>query len=284
MKKIASLLLALVILVSASANAAPVLNNINDPAKAYATAQVYDPAQAYAPSRQYYELRTYLLKSAEQEKMIDDYLRDALLPALKRSGIQTIGVFKPISNDTASIKKIMVLVPYKNMEQALKMESKLGKDKDYLEKGKAYIDAVYNNAPYQRMERIFMKAFSDQPVLKLPKLKSPKSDRVYELRSYESATEKIYWNKVQMFNKGNEINLFERLNFNGIFYGEVIFGDKMPNLVYMTSFENMDDRNAHWKSFGDDAEWKTLSKMPEYQNNVSHIDITYLRATEYSDL
>ncbi len=258
MKKIASLLLALVILISTSASA--------------------------APAREYYELRTYLLKSAEQEKMMDDYLQNALLPALKRSGIKTIGVFKPLSNDTASIKKIMVLVPYKNMEQVLAMASKLEKDKDYLEKGKGYIDAVYNNPAYLRMERILMKAFPDQPVLKLPKLKSSKSERVYELRSYESASEKIYRNKVQMFNEGGEIPLFERLNFNAIFYAEVLFGDKMPNLVYMTSFENMDDRNAHWKTFSDDPEWKILSKKPEYQNNVSKNTITYLRATEYSDL
>lgn len=259
MKKIASLLLALVILISTSASAAP-------------------------PAREYYELRTYLLKSAEQEKMMDDYLQNALLPALKRSGIKTIGVFKPISNDTASIKKIMVLVPYKNMDQVLAIDSKLEKDKDYLEKGKGYIDAVYNNPAYQRMERTLMKAFADQPVLKLPKLESPKSDRVYELRSYESASEKIYRNKVHMFNEGGEIPLFERLNFNGIFYGEVIFGDEMPNLVYMTSFENMDDRNAHWKTFSDDAEWKVLSKKPEYQNNVSKNNTTFWRATEYSDL
>lgn len=277
-------MLALVILISTSASAAPTPSILIHSSPAFAGFQALDAGKVFAPSREYYELRTYLLKSAEQEKMMDDYLQNALMPALKRSGIKTIGVFKPMSNDTASIKKVMVLVPYKNMEQAISMESKLEKDKDYLEKGKAYIDAVYNNPPYQRMERILMKAFSDQPALKVPKLKSPKSDRVYELRSYESASEKLYRNKVHMFNEGGEIPLFERLNFNGIFYGEVIFGDEMPNLVYMTSFENMDDRNAHWKTFSDDAEWKVLSKKPEYQNNVSKNNTTFWRATEYSDL
>jgi hypothetical protein len=57
----------------------------------------------------------------------------------------------------------------------------------------------------------------------------------------------------------------------------------MPNLMYMTSFENMQDREAHWKSFGDDPSWKKLSAAPEYQNNVSHIDITFLHPTDYSD-
>ena len=110
-----------------------------------------------------------------------------------------------------------------------------------------------------------------------------KKDRVYELRSYESASEKIFRNKVQMFNEGDEIGIFRRLNFNAVFYSEVIAGSKMPNLMYMTSFENMEDRNAHWKSFSSDSSWKKLSSMPEYKNNVSHIDISFLRGAEYSD-
>ena len=119
--------------------------------------------------------------------------------------------------------------------------------------------------------------------MKLPKLNSPNSERVYELRSYESATEKIFQNKVKMFNEGGEIDFFRRINFNRVFYSSVIDGSKMPNLMYMTTFENMADRDAHWKSFVDDPFWKTLSTMPEYQNNVSRNDITFLRPVSYSD-
>ena len=119
--------------------------------------------------------------------------------------------------------------------------------------------------------------------MKLPKLTAAKNERVYELRSYESATEKIFANKVYMFNEGGEIDLFKRLNFNAVFYAEVIAGSHMPNLMYMTSFENKTDREAHWKNFVDSPEWKKLSTLPEYQNNVSHIDIMLLQPMEYSD-
>jgi hypothetical protein len=57
----------------------------------------------------------------------------------------------------------------------------------------------------------------------------------------------------------------------------------MPNLMYMTCFENKADRDDHWKSFSQDPYWKKLSSMPEYQKNVSHIDIIFLRPTDYSD-
>jgi hypothetical protein len=33
-----------------------------------------------------------------------------------------------------------------------------------------------------------------------------------------------------------------------VFYAEVLSGLRMPNLMYMTSFENKEDRDAHWKT------------------------------------
>ena len=54
--------------------------------------------------------------------------------------------------------------------------------------------------------------------------------------------------------------------------------------MYMTTFENMADRDAHWKTFVDDPFWKKLSSMPEYKDNVQHIDIIFLTPTEYSDI
>jgi hypothetical protein len=150
--------------------------------------------------------------------------------------------------------------------------------------GGEYIDAAYNKPAYTRMENIFMKAFPLSPSPSAPKLSSVKSERVYEFRSYESASEKLHVNKVQMFNEGGEIDIFSRLGFNAIFYGQVIFGARMPNLMYMTTFENMESRNEHWKAFGSDPAWKTLSAMKEYQHNVSKNETSFLRPTEYSDL
>ena len=116
------------------------------------------------------------------------------------------------------------------------------------------------------------------------KLTGDKKSRVYELRSYESPTEKLYRTKVKMFNVGDEVGIFNRLGFNAIFYAEVLAGKKMPNLMYMTSFESMEERDAHWKAFGSDPEWEKLKADKQYDNTVSHIDITFLYPAEYSDL
>ena len=64
---------------------------------------------------------------------------------------------------------------------------------------------------------------------------------------------------------------------------EVIAGSRMPNLMYMTAFESKKDRDAHWAAFDSDPDWKHLSSLPEYKNNMSHSDITFLRPADYSD-
>ena len=149
--------------------------------------------------------------------------------------------------------------------------------------GADYLNAGYKQAPYVRIESVLLKAFADHPMMTTPVFNSPRANRVYELRSYGSATEAIYRNKVDMFNAGGETKLFDRLAFNPVFYGEVISGAKMPNLMYMTSFADQESRDVHWKAFSASPEWKELTAMEKYKNNVSHIDITFLYPTDYSD-
>lgn len=237
-----------------------------------------------APKREYYEIRIYTFKDKSQEDKIDKFLKDAYLPAMHRAGIAKVGVFKPVETDTTYGKRIYVLIPYTSMDQFTKLPDVLQKDKQYAATGTEYLDAPYDNPPYTRMQSILLQAFSGHPQLEVPKLATPAAERVYELRSYEGHTEKIFKNKVQMFNDGDEVGLFKRLGFNAVFYGEVIAGSRMPNLMYMTTFENQESRDAHWKSFSSDPQWKTLSVRPEFQHNVSKNVQTFLRPTAYSDL
>jgi len=239
---------------------------------------------SYAQSiRAIYEIKTYKLKTKAQENTVDAFLKTAYLPALHRLGIKHVGVFKPLETDTTFGKRIVLLIPYPTMDAFASLTEQLGRDKEYLTAGSAYLDAPYNNAPYERLESVVLRAFTGSPQLTLPDLHNSRSERIYELRSYEGPTEKIYQNKVQMFNLGDEVGLFKRLGFNAVFYGEVLSGSRMPNLMYMTTFADQASHDAHWKAFGADAQWKTLVAMPEYQHNVSKSNIYLLRPTDYSD-
>ncbi len=242
-------------------------------------------AQSSKPSKDknFFELKVYEFKTAQQQAVIDQFLSDAYLPYLHRKGIKHVGVFTGIANDTAAVKKLYVLIPYTNLAEIPVINKAMFKDKEVAEKGSAYLNATSEAPAYDRIVNYILEGFRFAPGLMLPKLKGAVADKVYELRSYEAASEKKYWKKVEMFNEGGEIDIFSRLNFNPVFYAEVISGPTMPNLMYMTSFESKADRDAHWQSFKDDAQWKELSAKKEYEKTVSKNVTLFLRARPYSD-
>jgi hypothetical protein len=235
------------------------------------------------PKQIYYQIIVYHFKDDIQIQSTDQYLKNAYLPLLHKNGIEKIGVFKPITNDTSADKRIYVLIPMKSIDQVEKLDEAIWKDADHEIKGGAYLNTAFNQTAFQRKETMLVKAFEGMPGYSVPNLTGTVAEKIYEFRSYEGPTEKMYRSKVDMFNAGQEIQLFERLQFNALFYGAVLVGAKMPNLVYMTSFNSLAERDAKWKGFSADPVWKDISTRPKYLNTVSHADIILTHATDYSD-
>ena len=243
-----------------------------------------DQTTINTPTRDYFQLSIYNYETAEQEMLLDNHFRDALLPALHRSGIENVGVFKPIEGLNEGMNYVMVLTPFTSLDQFDQLPELLAKDAVYQQAGGAYINAPHDQSPYTRIESMILRGFNATPRLTLPELDTPREGRVYELRSYEGATEKLYERKVEMFNEGGEIALFEKLEFNAVFYGEVISGANMPNLIYMVSFENKKSHQEHWDAFRNHPDWDKLKNMERYANTVSHIDNWLLHPTDYSGI
>jgi hypothetical protein len=230
-----------------------------------------------------FQIRIYHLKNNEQVKTTDHFLETAFLPALHRFGIKNIGVFKPIANDTAAEKLIYVLIPFSSADQWMKISDRLNADAVFKSSAKDFLNADAKNPGFERMESILLEPFTAHPGLTLPKPKN--GERIFELRSYESPTEALFEKKVAMFNTGGEIPIFNRLGFDPVFYGKVISGTRMPNLMYMPVFDNVQQKNEQWKRFGSDTTWKRISADPNNQNdvNVNHIDSIMMHSTDYSD-
>lgn len=238
-------------------------------------------SQAAQAARCYYLIKVYHYKTAVQEEQMDHYLKDAYLPALRELTKQPVGVFKSMEQDTD--RRVYVLITSSSREKLESLDMQLAKNEKYQQDAKDYLDAAFDKAPYSRFESIELYAFEKSQSPMIPKLNAKKADRVYELRSYESPTEKYGVNKVKMFNDGNEIGLFARLNFNAVFYAQVLSGSHMPNLMYMTTFESKEDRDKHWDAFFASAEWKALIADQQYAHNVNKAEIIFLHPAEYSD-
>lgn len=235
-------------------------------------------------ARDYYQIKVYNIKDKDQEVRLDNYFKNAYLPAMHRAGIKNIGVFKPIATDAAAGTKVFVLIPLKKLGQIETLEAKLAKDKQYITDGADYINASWNKPPYQRIESILLKAFSEMPKMEIPNHSTPASERIYELRSYEGPTEKKYLKKVEMFNEGGEVAIFKNIGSQPVFFGEVLSGSAMPNLIYLTTYSDMKSHDEHWAAFGSHPDWAKLKGIEEYKNTVSHSDKYLMHPTDYSDL
>src|SRR6516165_8013704 len=78
-----------------------------------------------------FQLKIYSLKDKEQQSRVDNYLKSAYLPALHRAGIAHVGVFVPVGNDTAMVRRLFVLIPFSSLSQWEGLDQKLSQDKQY---------------------------------------------------------------------------------------------------------------------------------------------------------
>jgi hypothetical protein len=227
-----------------------------------------------AQERAYLILKKYSFASTEDLHQTSQFIETSYLPALKKIGYTNIGVFVELPETESKIPDLYLLHSVKDIQQLAQLDAQLLNMGTW--KG--------NQLPqYLRVVTTLMQTFEDMPQLQPCPLEGDRAQRIYELRSYESSNTERYLNKVDMFNAGGEITLFEELGFNAVFYGEVLAGSQMPNLMYMTTFENKEKRDQLWNQFFTSDKWEELKSNPFYQGNVSKADIIFMVPTAYSD-
>jgi hypothetical protein len=251
-------------------------------ASAASLAGVTASAQGAEPARELYELRRYQLRNGPRQGLVDAYMKDALLPALKRLGIGPVGVFNVmLGPDSPSLH---VLIPHKSAESLVTLSGRLAADAAYTEAAAAYLDVPPTEPAFVRLESWLLHAFDSHPRIVVPAAAAQNQPRIFELRTYESHGEKTAKKKIEMFGKGGEIDIFLKTGLKPVFFGETLAGAKMPNLVYMVVFEDVAERERAWATFRDHPDWKKLSAMPEYAGTVSTIHAVLLRPTAYSQI
>ncbi|MBK9138558.1 MAG: NIPSNAP family protein [Verrucomicrobia bacterium] len=241
-------------------------------------------AQPAAPGqREYYELRRYQLRRGAKQKLFDDYVSQAAIPAMNRAGVKPIGVFNVmLGPDSPSV---YVLIRYESLEQFATASDRMRSDEEYRRLAAPYTDLPATDPGYIRVESSLMVAFEGMPKLEVPSGVAEKKPRIFELRIYESHSKKANKKKIEMFNIG-EIAIFRRTGLTPVFFGETLIGTRLPNLTYLLVFDDLAARDKAWSTFVADPEWKTLSTTPGYTDPeiVSNISNVLLRPTSYSQI
>jgi hypothetical protein len=220
--------------------------------------------------REYYEIRTYSLESEAQRERVEAYFETAAIPAMNRLGIDTVGVFTEM--EPSAKPKLYVLIVYPSIGKFLNLANgDLLGEGAYLSDAASYLDTPKDLPAYERIQSSLLVAFEGMPRISVPEAKT----RIFELRQYESHSEAKARKKIEMFDSA-EIDIFLKTGLSPVFFGEMVVGEKMPNLTYMVTFDDVDTQTRCWQSFVDSAEWKELSGREEYADTVSNITKTML--------
>ena len=238
-------------------------------------------ALAQSGPRQYIELRRYHLLPGTKQRAFIAFIGDAAIPAMNRAGIGAVGAFTVVYGENAP--SLLLVIPHQTLDSVVSLHERLASDQMYARDGAAILDAPLSDPAFVRVESVLLRAFESMPTVEPSPGARNASRRIFELRTYESHSDRAAINKVRMFNAG-EVPIFRRAGLMPVFFGETVIGAKMPSLTYMISVPDMAARDAAWSKFGQDPEWKTLSGDPQYRDNVSAISDIILEATPYSQL
>lgn len=218
--------------------------------------------------REYVEIRKITLKSPEKQALLETYLRDAAIPALNKLGVSEVGVFLPEKPDGNAV--VYVLLRHASLETVAKSADVLN-EAAVQQAGVAYLDVTAEEPVYERIESWLTRGIGGMPGMKLP----PKGSGLYQLRVYESHSEKAAKKKIEMFDIG-ELAIFASCGLNAVFFGETIIGPLMPNLTYMLAFADTAAKDAAWNTFRGNPEWAKLKATPGFTDKEIVSRITNL--------
>lgn len=224
--------------------------------------------------KDFYELKVYYLNRGSGRNRLQKYYREAVIPFLKKRGAKVIA-FNEYS--MAEPPVMYILHAYKSLSDYYEATLAMRTDSEFLEAASEYTAIPSDKPVYERFETFLLEAFDGFPRLNEP----DKKGGLLEMRIYESYNEDAGIRKVKMFNDG-EIQLFNKLGFHPLMFSQNLAGQYMPALTYMMWFNDMEERDALWSTFGPSPEWKVMSAKEEYANTVSKIHKKFLVPVDLS--
>ena len=236
---------------------------------------------AQSTPRQYIELRRYHLLPGTKQSAFIAFVGDVAIPAMNRAGVARVGAFTVVYGENAP--SLLLVLTHQTLDSVVSLRERLATDQVYARGGAAILDVPMSDPAFVRFESTLLRAIDAMPTSEPSAGAGTATPRIFELRTYESHSDRAALNKLQMFNAG-EVPIFRRTGLTPVFFGETLVGTRMPSLTYMLTFADMAARDSAWSAFAKDPEWKTLSADPRYRENVSAISDIILRPTAHSQI
>jgi len=234
-----------------------------------------------AAKRQFTSIQKYTVKDLEKRQQLVDFFGKCLIPALNAGGIKGIGIFIPMEKEEKYQLNVFVVIPHASPASFLSMRQQLLADSGFRKNGAALFDTNSKNPLFTDCTAALLWNFAYMPVIETHNLGK---DRVFQLRRYRSFNLERHNAKMDMFEAGGELRIFRETGLNPIFFGDTLFGNKLPNLAYMIGCENMEAHDAAWKKFIAHPDWIVLKGNPKYADTATEIDKVMLRPSAESQI
>ena len=123
-------------------------------------------AATKAPKKDVYELRTYQLRFGAPQSNLENFFKEALIPALNKQGVKNVGVFREVGKTEPA--KLYVLIPHPSWEDYGNASTRLNEDQAFATASGAYTRLTPDKAPFARYTTTLMSAFDGLPRLVVP--------------------------------------------------------------------------------------------------------------------
>jgi hypothetical protein len=222
--------------------------------------------------KEIYEWRIYTLTG--DGAVLDDFFKETLIPAYNRCNI-SVGAFSLYAQAEKEQRYLLFVYPCLNTYN--KVRQSVWSDKEFQDAARIFFETTAPNPVYSDYETYLCEAFDKLPEMKMP----DKSRTLFEYRNYYSPNEDANQRKIKMFNV-EEIDLFDKVGVNSVFYGEILAGTRMPGLIYLTWYKDEVARNNAWDAFRVHPDWNNMRNKPEYKNTATNNIIKLLSPMPYS--
>ncbi len=232
---------------------------------------------------QFFELKEYQLRNSKagQQARLTAFFEAEHLPMTKRVGVAAAGYFSMTLGEFGP--RLFSLMAFNSLAHMQEMLDARAADKAWTKASTEF--GKDPNPPFDRVKSRLLRAFAGMKKIEVPKPNDELGPRLFDLRTYEAETFADLREKMNMFNS-EEIGIFRKCGINPLLFGETIVGDHMPNLTYMTWYDDMAARDKAWAAFLSDPDWMRIRSKAGWGNDdiVATVSNIHLRPFKFSPI
>ena len=221
----------------------------------------------------YFEFHYIHLQNGSQVLRMAKWLETRLLPTCQKHGFGPMGFFNVAVGP--NLPTAMIIFSYPSLSEMEAQWGKLNADADY---AAAVADLERDEPAFHRTEAMLLRSTPFcQPLAATPAGDPP--HKLYELRIYESPTNRQLGYLHDRFGKAGEIDIFHKSGIHPVLYADTVFGPNQPNMAYLIPFESEAHREKAWAAFNADPDWvkiraESVQHGGEIVRNITNMFLT----------